>query len=129
MFNIIVATHGNLGHNLVETVKMFTGETSNLAAVSLLQGSGPDTLSKDLKDSINKCDKNEGVLILVDLMGGTPGNSAIKLMLEEENITVVTGVNLPMLLEAILSRENFNNLIEFSESIKNSAVSGIKLHK
>ena len=63
--------------------------------------SGPTTIwkrrRKDIAKAIGKVDQGQGVIILTDLFGGTPSNLAISLM-KSENIEVIAGVNLPMLI-------------------------------
>jgi phosphotransferase system HPr (HPr) family protein len=51
----------------------------------------------EIADAIQRCDQGEGVIILTDLFGGTPSNLAISLM-KSENVEVIAGVNLPMLI-------------------------------
>jgi PTS system mannose-specific IIA component len=62
---------------------------------------GPDddmeARRQDIADAIARVDRGKGVIILTDLFGGTPSNLAISLM-KTENIEVIAGVNLPMLI-------------------------------
>ena len=62
---------------------------------------GPDddmeARRKDIADAIGRVEQGQGVIILTDLFGGTPSNLAISLM-KSENIEVIAGVNLPMLI-------------------------------
>ena len=65
-----------------------------------------DKLRDKVAAAIKKVDKKDGVLVLTDMFGGTPSNISYS-FLEEGHIEVLSGVNLPVLIEAIVSREKF----------------------
>lgn len=96
---VIVASHGTLGEVLVETTGKILGHQTDLQPFSFLDGEEPKDSYQRLQSLIKKCDKGSGVLILVDLFGGTPGSLALS-MLDDRQIEVVTGVNLPMTMTA-----------------------------
>jgi len=129
MIGVIVVAHGKLATSMVETVQMFTGKTTNLASVDLPEESGPETFYESLNEKVKEVDQGSGVLILADLMGGTPGNNALRLMAQRENIAVLTGVNLTMLLEAMMARNNTKNLSDLAEQSNKSSKEGIKLYE
>src|SRR3972149_2769526 len=92
---IIVATHGHLAEALVETAELILQRRGPLVPFTFLPDEDPQSASRRLNALVRKCDKGRGVIILVDLFGGTPGTLALA-MLEEAAVEVVTGVNLPM---------------------------------
>jgi len=96
---IIVATHGRLAESLVETAELILQRPCQLAAFTFMADEDPQTASRKLQALVKKCDKGRGVIILVDLFGGTPGTLALSL-LEDAAVEVVTGVNLPMAVSA-----------------------------
>ena len=96
---LIVATHGRLAESLVETAELILQRPSGLTAFTFMADEEPQTASRKLQALIKKCDQGRGVIILVDLFGGTPGTLALSL-LEEKAVEVVTGVNLPMAVSA-----------------------------
>ena len=106
MINIIVVSHGNLADALIETARMVAGTVDSVYAVSLLPNDTPDIFSNKLNSILSVLQERE-TLILIDMFSGTPSNIAAGLVLNE-NIECVTGVNLPMLLEAILTREGIS---------------------
>ena len=63
----------------------------------------------------------------VDLFGGSPYNAACRIVAETENTDVITGVNVPMLLEVLDAREETNKVSELVETAKNSGINGIKI--
>lgn len=95
----IVAGHGELAETLVETVERILLSKTTLRPFKFEDGEEPEVSLRKLTALIKKCDNGEGVIILVDLFGGTPGTLALS-MLEEELLEVATGVNLPMAIAA-----------------------------
>lgn len=96
---LIVATHGTLAEVLVSTAAFILGHPAPLRAFQFLDKEEPRASSARLEALIKRCDKGRGVILLVDLFGGTPGSLALS-MLQEKSVEVVTGVNLPMVLAA-----------------------------
>ncbi len=99
MFGIIVGTHGIFAQELVRSCEMICGEQKNVRAVTLIPGEGPDDVVKKYEAAIAELDCDGGVLFLNDLFGGSPYNAACRLVIGNENYGIVTGVNLPMLIE------------------------------
>ena len=99
MFGIIVGTHGIFAQELVKSCEMICGEQKNVRAVTLVPGEGPDDGVKKYEAAIAELDCEGGVLFLNDLFGGSPYNAACRLVIGNENYGIVTGVNLPMLIE------------------------------
>jgi PTS system mannose-specific IIA component len=108
MIGIVVVTHANLGSALIETVELILGKkVENLLAVSINIQEDPDSLRKKIKKGISKVSQDNGVLILTDMFGGTPSNISYS-FLEEGQIEVISGVNLPILLKAVNSRSKMD---------------------
>jgi mannose PTS system EIIA component len=96
---LIVASHGRLAESLVETAGLILRREPPLVPFTFLADEDAETASRKLQALVKKCDKGHGVIILVDLFGGTPGTLALS-MLEPTAVEVVTGVNLPMAVAA-----------------------------
>lgn len=96
---VIVASHGNLAESLVETARLILGRKTRLRTFTFPEGETPKASYKRLQALIGKCEEGRGVIILVDLFGGTPGSMALS-MLDEQQVEVLTGVNLAMALAA-----------------------------
>lgn len=106
MIGLIVVSHGSFAKSLIESAEMIIGSQKNYINYACLQ---PHDGLEDMRDEINNIcldlkRRTEGILILVDIQGGTPSNSAC-LLPELHNISIVSGVNLPMLLEVSLCRK------------------------
>lgn len=117
MISILVSTHGSLGEELVETSKLIIGEHKAVSACCLKQGDDIIVWRENLKRAVEKSDLGEGVLLLTDIFGGSPSNS-IAAILNAMPVECITGVNLPMLLEAIGSRESAQGLPALVEACK-----------
>ena len=96
---LIVATHGDLARSLVETGEMVLGGETDLLPFAFEAGGDPQATLRQLRALVRKADLGEGVILLVDLFGGTPGSLALSIM-GDEGVEVLTGVNLPMVLAA-----------------------------
>ena len=105
MIGIVIVTHGRLGEALIEAAEFIIGGRSKaLVAVSIDINQSAEKLRKNIEEGIKKVDKNDGVLILTDMFGGTPSNLSYS-FLEEGRIEVLSGVNLPILVQALNKRE------------------------
>lgn len=127
MVNIIVATHGEMSKYVIELSKMVLGEFDDLSYVTFLPGEGPENLVEKYKEIILKSGNNNGTLFLVDIFGGSPYNAASRVVLENENMDILTGVNVPMLLEILDARENIDCAKELAGIAKESGKSGIQV--
>ena len=103
MINIVLVSHADLGDALIRAAEMIAGPTEGLYSVSLLPGDSPETFEEKLAAALQEIEGQE-TLVLIDLFGGTPYNVAARQVLEE-NVECVTGANLPMLLELVVSRD------------------------
>ncbi|MFQ5944660.1 MAG: PTS sugar transporter subunit IIA [Anaerolineae bacterium] len=101
---LLVVTHADLGKGLVQAAEMIVGPLNGVATLSLNQGESLEELRQRLANAIGNLDSGSGVLVMLDLFGGTPANAAA-LALDRGRVEAVAGVNLPMLVEAIQHRE------------------------
>lgn len=106
MINILVMSHGEFAEGICKSAEMIIGEQENLKTVIFNPGESLDTLVEKLKKAINEFDNDFSHLLLVDIFGGSPSNATALLLAENYKISAVSGVNLPMLLEALTEREN-----------------------
>ncbi len=105
MIGIVVVTHGQLARELVAAAEMITGEDiPNATSVSIGWHDAPDDAQRAIVTAVERVSGNEGAVILTDMFGGTPSNLALSL-LNEGQVEVVTGVNLPMLIRLVSIRE------------------------
>lgn len=117
------AEHGPFAVSLVETAQMIFGDSENIAAFSLEAGDDIDKYREDFAEMIEAFP--EGSLIMVDLFGGTPCNQVMRYIQETgKALEVAAGMNLPMLINAVMSREELKGK-EFSMDTVENGKKGI----
>nr|WP_319490899.1 PTS sugar transporter subunit IIA [uncultured Desulfobacter sp.] len=108
MTGILIVTHANLGASLIDTLEFILGaKQEKLDAISIDIKQDPESLRKKIKRGIKDVYCEKGVIILTDMFGGTPSNLAYA-FLEEGKVEVISGVNLPILLKAVTTREKMD---------------------
>lgn len=110
---IIIATHGVAAEQLLKTTEMLIGEQENVATIDFVPGENAETImgkyQEKLATTLSHCDQ---VLFLVDTWGGSPFNAANRVAEGNENMDIVTGVNVPMLVETFMARDDNPSLQE-----------------
>ncbi len=109
MVSIVLASHGDLASGIKQTGSMVFGDQEAVAVVSLQPSMGPDDFRAKVEEAVASFDDQEQVLFLVDLWGGTPFNQISGLIEGHDSWAIVTGVNLPMLIEAYSQRFDAKN--------------------
>jgi mannose PTS system EIIA component len=99
MVGLVIATHGHLAQELVSTAEQIVGAIPNVATCSIEPGAAPDDIRSQMQQAIGNVEAGDGVIVLADLVGGTPCNQSLMLC-QKHHLEVLTGVNLPMLLKA-----------------------------
>ena len=120
--SLLVITHGAFAQALLSTAEMIFGEQKNISSLTLMPGMQIEDFRLKIEDYIVK-HENDNILILVDLLSGSPFNSVIP-QLQNERIYVVTGVNLPMLLEVGMQKDKIG-FEELCSLAKTSGFAGI----
>ena len=126
MISVIIGTHGTFSEEILKSAEMIFGAQENVGSVTFKPGEGVENLVEKYEELISKMDCSDGVLFMVDLFGGSPFNAASILAMKNDNIEIVTGVNLPMILETLGSRE-FSNLQELLAIAENSGKEAIRV--
>jgi len=104
MIGIVLATHGELGRALIGAMEMIVGAQPRVAALSLQVADRLEDATERLQEAIDGADAGDGVLVLTDMLGGTPSNLCLALIGGPRTVEVVSGVSLPMLLKAVQAR-------------------------
>ena len=108
MIGIVIVTHRRLGDALIEAAEFIMDERPEaLISVSIDLNESADVLRRKIADGIKNVKSEDGVLILTDMFGGTPSNLSYS-FLEEGHIEVISGVNLPILIQAANTRGKMN---------------------
>lgn len=113
MVQIIVVAHGNFASGILSSLKLIAGDLENILPIDFVEGMSARELGGHIASAIPEDDKT---LILTDLLGGTPFKVSIEVAQQfpDDEVVVLSGLNLAMLLDASFSRLNydFETLIE-----------------
>lgn len=126
---IIIGTHGTAAEQLLKTTEMLLGEQDNVAFIDFVPGENAETLIEKYNGKISGLDTSGGVLFLVDTWGGSPFNAASRIAVDKENYEVVTGVNIPMLVETFMARDDnpsFDELVALALETGREGVKALK---
>jgi len=108
MIGIVIVTHSQLGEALIGTAEFIIGSRPEaIESVSIDLNENAEKLRKKIDRGIKNVMGEEGVVILTDMFGGTPSNLSYS-FLEEGHIEVLSGVNLPVLIQAVNRREKMD---------------------
>jgi mannose PTS system EIIA component len=98
---LLLITHNDVGATLVHTAThMLAGMPLAIATLGVRDDSDSDALGAESRRLVARLDQGDGVLVLTDIYGSTPGNIATRLR-QAGRVAVVAGVNLPMLVRAL----------------------------
>jgi len=102
MIGVVICTHASLSTALLEATEMIVGEMEKTEAVCVQPGDSGETIVNRLSTAMKAVDSGSGVIILCDMFGGTPSNVSLSLL--GDDVEIITGVNLPMLLKLFTCR-------------------------
>ena len=117
MIGLLVTGHANFGTGITSSVNLIAGEQEAYKAVDFLPTYSTEDLKREITKALDELKDCEGVIIFTDLMGGTPFNVSAQIGHGKENIRIVAGTNLPMLVEIVMSRKFMDNLDELVDSV------------
>lgn len=128
MVGIILASHGEFAAGIKQSGQMIFGEQEKVEAVTFMPNEGPEDLHQHLIEAIDKFDPGDEILFLIDLWGGSPFNQASSIFEEhKDKWAIVTGLNLPMLIEAYGSRLSMNSAQEIAAHLVEAGREGVKI--
>jgi mannose PTS system EIIA component len=94
----IVVSHGQLANELLSAAEMVVGPLEHMAAVSIGWHDDVELAKDEVARAIKRVDQGAGVVVLTDMFGGTPTNISA-MFLKANEVEIVTGVNLPMIIK------------------------------
>ena len=103
---IIIASHGEFAAGMHQSGYMIFAEQVKVQVVTFMPNEGPDDLYAKFNDAVASFDADDEVLVLADLWSGSPFNQASRVMGEnpDRKFAIITGLNLPMLIQAYTER-------------------------
>ena len=121
MASLVIAAHGHLAEGLVASSAMIVGPSDDVVAVTFDPSEGPDDLLAKYAAAVEASSSQEY------LFGGSPYNAAARFAAGRDDADVVTGVNLPMVIEVLSRRLAGAGLAELVEAARTSATDGVKV--
>jgi PTS system mannose-specific IIA component len=105
MVGLLLVSHGKIAESFLEVSREIVGTVEGVRVVSLPEPIDEEKVMEDIRRARKEIDRGKGILILTDMFGGTPANLCFSL-LEDPMVEVLTGMNLPMILQLLSSRED-----------------------
>src|SRR6266496_6757663 len=103
MIGLVLVAHAGLAREFLAATEMIVGKLPLAETVGISSDDSVETIRKNVTEAITKV-SSDGVIIMTDMFGGTPSNMSLS-FLKENEVEVLTGVNLPMLLKFAADRE------------------------
>ncbi|MEJ2725702.1 MAG: PTS sugar transporter [Deltaproteobacteria bacterium] len=125
MIGLLIVTHCDLGAELLNAAEFIVGKVDKADTVAITETTESEKLRKLIENKVTALNSGDGVIILTDMFGGTPSNLSLS-FLKNEQIEVLTGVNLPMLIAIIQNRSDIK-LSALAEKAQEAGKAGISL--
>ena len=107
MIGGIIVSHGKLAEELLNALTIILGEAVNIEAISIGWYDDVGESKKKINQSLNRVNQKNGVVIFTDMFGGTPSNLSFS-FLKDNQVEIITGVNLPMLIKFVSLQRSYN---------------------
>lgn len=123
---LVLVSHGTLAQGVHSVLKMLMGEREDVVSTSLEDGMGADQYMANLKDVLQPVKPEDEVLLLGDIIGGSPLTNALNVLSELgmlSHTVAIGGMNLPMAMTALMGLQT-QDLNELAESMVNEAHEG-----
>ena len=121
MIGMILVTHGRLAEELIAALEHVVGPQESIAAVCIGPDDDMEQHRHKIMEQTRETDNGDGVVLLTDMFGGSPSNLAISVM-DNVNVEVIAGVNLPMLIKLTSVRDS----LPLAEAVASAQEAGRK---
>ena len=125
MVGIVLVSHGEMASAMLGAAHMIVGENEHMLAVGLHEADDVEGLMARIATAVEQVENGDGTLILVDAFGASPFNASARLAMQRGKIEVVTGMNLPMLLELSIQPDD-QDLQSLTQVALNAGTSSIR---
>jgi PTS system mannose-specific IIA component len=125
MIGGIIVSHGKLAEELLNVLTIILGEAPNIEAISIGWYDDVEESKKKISRSLKRVDQKDGVIIFTDMFGGTPSNLSFS-FLQDNEVEIITGFNLPMLIKFV-SLQRSKNLKEVAKKVVEQGKKNIHL--
>ena len=125
MIGGIIVSHGRLAEELLNALSIILGEAPNIEAISIGWDDDVEDSKKKISQCLKRVDQKNGVIIFTDMFGGTPSNLSFS-FLRDNQVEIITGINLPMLIKFV-SLQRSNNLRDVAKKVVEQGKKNIHL--
>lgn len=127
MIQILLVCHGRFAEGVLDTLRMVCGSDFGIRALSLMPGVSPEEYRQLLSTALEECEAidSRGTLVLADIAGGTPFNSAVYLT-SRHCMGIVAGVNVAAVMALALEREENDTIETLLEKARNALAMGMR---
>jgi PTS system mannose-specific IIA component len=125
MIGGLIVSHGKLAEELLNALTIIIGEAINIEAISIGWYDDVEESKKKISQSLKRIEQKNGVVIFTDMFGGTASNLSFS-FLKDNQVEIITGVNLPMLIKFV-SLQRSNNLKEVAKKVYEQGKKNIHL--
>ncbi len=126
---VVLVSHGEFANGLKNAVFMLSGKRNDVISTGLMDGLSADEFATVFEEVIKPIKENDEVILLADIIGGSPLTTALNVLaLKGIQPTVIGGMNLPLALTTILMKDNLDKDLLVSTVIS-EAVGGLKEFK
>ena len=127
---ILIVTHGELAAGFKDAAEVIFGDVKGVTTIGLHSGESVEVFGEKIYKTLADYDENESILILADLLSASPYNqSVLSVNKLAENIRLIAGVNLPMVLEGINQQLLKSDLEDVVKELKKYIISDEYLWK
>lgn len=112
----IVVSHGQLANELLAAAEMVVGPLEHIVAVSIGWHDDVELAKDEVARAIKRVDQGVGVVVMTDMFGGTPTNISA-MFLKKDEVEIVTGVNLPMIIK-FATTDTGTGLVDLAKEIE-----------
>lgn len=126
MVGLLLLSHGEFSKYLLESASMLAGEAEQCKAVCLNKGESPQAFEKRVRNTLEEIDTGDGIIALVDMLGGTPYNT-IGSLSRDYKIQIITGMNMPLIIYLTLERCENSDITDLVDKASQIGQDGIKV--
>jgi len=123
MIGMIVTGHGHFATGVMSTIKLLSGEHEKLIGVDFEEGMTAEQLQAKFQDAVKALGDVSGIAFFTDIPGGTPFNQAVMCKMNYDNVAVLSGTNVSMLMEIMFQREL--DIEQFADAALTAGKSGV----
>lgn len=128
MVGFLIATHGKLAEGLLDSMTLIAGKQEKIETLSITHETSIEEFEVEMAQTIQSLDDGSGVIVFTDILLASPFNKATscyRTIGNAHKFMVLSGVNLPMLLEAFSSRISGKNLDDITKDAVNAGREGV----